>query len=130
MRHTSQPPIVEDSETATKNFAALLPAYFADYRKTVEQLGDVPSCTLIRDPNRKEHVFDLRDRLGEIKVPTLAMSGLHDFICGPEFSREMAAGIAGARLREFRESGHYVHIEEAEGFVAAVNEFIGVAERR
>jgi proline iminopeptidase len=114
----------DDSETATRHLELLLPAYFADYRKTVEQLGAAPSVQVTEDPNRRRADFDVRDRLGEINVPALVISGSYDFICGPEFSRELHAGLPDSRLHEFPYSGHLVHLEETDAFNAAALSFV------
>ena len=36
---------------------------------------------------------DTRDRLGEIAVPTLVITGEADLICPPRLGREVATGI-------------------------------------
>ena len=50
--------------------------------------------------------FDVRSRLGEVRVPVVVMVGEDDLMTPPKFSRELAAGIAGARLRVFPACGH------------------------
>ncbi|MCJ1377110.1 hypothetical protein MMC17_000201 [Xylographa soralifera] len=67
--------------------------------------------------------YDVRARLGEIKVPTLVTVGRHDKICPVSCSEEIAHGISGARLKIFEESGHSPPTEEPEAFQACVQEF-------
>jgi pimeloyl-ACP methyl ester carboxylesterase len=50
--------------------------------------------------------FDVRSRLGEVRVPVVVMAGEDDLMTPPKLSRELAAGIPGARLRLFPSCGH------------------------
>jgi proline iminopeptidase len=68
--------------------------------------------------------YDLRPRLGEVRAPTLVLTGRHDWICAPAHSDTLVRGIPGARQAMFEESGHRVIKEENGGFVRVVNEFI------
>jgi proline iminopeptidase len=68
--------------------------------------------------------YDLRDRLHEIRVPTLIVVGRHDWITPVEASEEMAAGIPGAELVIFEHSGHSPQLEESERFLAVVRDFL------
>lgn len=69
--------------------------------------------------------YDLRPRLGEIRVPTLVLSGGYDWVCPPSAGRALARGIPGARLEMVPEAGHLLYTEEPEAFVGAVSGFIG-----
>jgi proline iminopeptidase len=68
--------------------------------------------------------YDLRTRLGEVRAPTLVLTGRHDWICAPAHSDTLVRGIPGARQVIFEESGHRVIKEENERFVRVVTEFI------
>lgn len=68
--------------------------------------------------------FLIRDRLGEISVPTLVLVGAHDFICSPVQARLLADGIPGAQLVELAESGHMGWIEEPQAFRLALFDFL------
>jgi proline iminopeptidase len=68
--------------------------------------------------------YDLRSRLGEIKVPTLVITGRHDWVCPPAASRAMARAIPNAKLVELAESGHFGFSEEPALFQAAVRAFL------
>jgi proline iminopeptidase len=57
-------------------------------------------------------------------VPTLVVTGRHDWVCPPAASRLMARGIANAKLVELEESGHFGFSEEPAAFQAAVREFV------
>lgn len=114
---------VTDDESYRHYLNAILPAYFADYRKTTEQVGDL-SLRATFDPHRLPVSWDARARLGAIDVPTLVIVGTDDFICPPRFASEMYAEMPNASLCELRASGHFGHVEEAEEFAAAVVDFV------
>jgi proline iminopeptidase len=115
---------IADDESYQRYLDDILPAYFADYRKTAERAGGF-SLRVTRDPNRLPVSWDVRDQLGAINVPALVIVGSYDFICPPRFAYEMHAGMPAARLRELRGSGHFGHIEEADEFAATVLAFVG-----
>jgi pimeloyl-ACP methyl ester carboxylesterase len=66
---------------------------------------------------------DVSDRLGEIRIPTLVMTGRRDVLLPPELSEEIAAMIPGAQLLVL-ESAHGLQFEEYEPFNRAVLEFL------
>ena len=84
---------VTDDESFGRYLKGILPAYFADYRKTVEQTGSDLTLQVTHDPNRLPAPWDVRDQLGAIKVPALVIVGTYDFICPPGFAYEMHAGM-------------------------------------
>jgi 3-oxoadipate enol-lactonase len=85
--------------------------------------GYLGACAAIRD-------FDLRERLGEVACPTLVLCGENDPSTPLALSRELAAGIPGARLRVFPGANHLPNFEMPEPFNAAVDEFLAAAEPR
>lgn len=115
-------PIVGD-ESHQRYLDGILPAYFADYRRTVDRAGEF-TVRVTHDPNRLPANWDVRDQLGLINVPALVIVGSYDFICPPRFAYELHAGMPDTRLRELPESGHFGHIEEAGEFAAAVLAFV------
>lgn len=61
--------------------------------------------------------FDVSDRLGQIRVPTLVLAGGTDWIAPPrEGGARVHAGIPGSRLEIFERSGHFPFAEEPERF--------------
>lgn len=119
---------VADDESFGRYLNGIMPAYFADYRKTVERVGEL-TLAVTHDPNRLPVSWDVRDRLGAINVPALVVVGTYDFICPPRFAHEIHVGMPDSRLCELRESGHFGHIEEADEFAAAVLDFVNSQER-
>jgi pimeloyl-ACP methyl ester carboxylesterase len=61
--------------------------------------------------------------LGQLKVPTLVISGAADLATPPSIARMLAARIAGSELAVAAESGHSVYWETPEVFNRAVLEF-------
>jgi proline iminopeptidase len=68
--------------------------------------------------------FDLRDRLGELRVPVLITVGRHDWITPLVASEELHALIPGSELVIFENSGHGPQNEEREAWRAAVRRFL------
>jgi L-proline amide hydrolase len=67
--------------------------------------------------------FDITDRLGEIDVPVLLVSGEHDEV------RPSVVAAAHDRLRDnewalFEDSSHMPHLEEPERFLSVVSAFL------
>ncbi|MET9313542.1 alpha/beta hydrolase [Kribbella sp. NPDC003505] len=68
--------------------------------------------------------WTVMDRLGEIAVPTLVMSGRDDFVFPPECQEELAAGIPHARLRIIDHAGHSPHSEQPTETRRALRDFL------
>ena len=70
--------------------------------------------------------WDITDRLPEIDVPTLLVSGAHDeatpLIVGTIHER-----IPGARWELFEDSSHMPHVEEPERFLEVVEAFLATS---
>ncbi len=69
-----------------------------------------------------------KDRLGEIQVPTLLVSGRHDEAT-PRIVGEIHARIPGSEWVLFEDSSHMPHVEEPERCRAAVEAFLERTER-
>ncbi|HZS31516.1 MAG TPA: proline iminopeptidase-family hydrolase [Gaiellaceae bacterium] len=64
-----------------------------------------------------------KDRLGEIDVPTLLVSGRHDEAT-PALQETLLAGIAGAEWVCFEGSSHMPHVEERERYMQVVGDWL------
>jgi L-proline amide hydrolase len=71
--------------------------------------------------------WDVRDRLGEIDVPTLVIRGAYDE-CTEPIAATLVRGIRGARLVVFEESSHTPVLEETERYLRVVADFVAEAE--
>jgi 3-oxoadipate enol-lactonase/4-carboxymuconolactone decarboxylase len=67
---------------------------------------------------------DVRDRLGEVRLPTHVIGAEHDMLVPPWKSTELAELIPDAELTMLPRAAHMVSIEKAESFNAAVMGFI------
>jgi L-proline amide hydrolase len=67
--------------------------------------------------------FDITDRLGEIEVPVLLVSGEHDEV-RPHLTAEMHELLRDGERVVFEDSSHMPHVEEPERFLAVVEEFL------
>jgi pimeloyl-ACP methyl ester carboxylesterase len=71
-------------------------------------------------------VFDVSDRLGQIRAPTLVLSPARSPLsASPEQQRALAAAIPGARLAVIDGPGHHIYLDRAAECAAATAEFIG-----
>ena len=72
--------------------------------------------------------FDITDRLGEIDVPVLLISGEHDEV-RPEVVRAIDERVPRSEWVRFENSSHTPHLEEPERFLRVVEDFLERAER-
>jgi proline iminopeptidase len=68
--------------------------------------------------------FDLRPELRTVEAPALVVVGEDDFICGPVCAQAIVDALPDARLVTLEDSGHFVYVEQPEGFRAALVEFL------
>lgn len=79
--------------------------------------GYAGTCAALRDA-------DLRDRVGDIAVPTLCLCGDEDGATPPELVRELAASIPGAVYQEVEQAGHLPCIEQPAVIADAIGYFL------
>lgn len=77
-------------------------------------LGDWNAC----------NAFDVRERLGEIKAPTLVLCGAEDKMTPEKFSRFLAQHIPNTVLKLFPGAGHMLPLEQPQAVAQAVGEFL------
>ncbi|WP_125098632.1 alpha/beta fold hydrolase [Leucobacter chromiireducens] len=68
---------------------------------------------------------DLRDRLGQIRIPVLALGGEHDTVAPPERQAEIVAGVPDARSVIIAGAAHQPPAEQGEAVAAALLDFFG-----
>lgn len=73
--------------------------------------------------------WDVTDRLGEIRVPTLILGGEHDE-ARPAHMRDMHERVPNSELVVFEEASHLCFYEKREEFMATVNDFLDRIESR
>jgi pimeloyl-ACP methyl ester carboxylesterase len=69
-------------------------------------------------------LLDLRDRLGEVRAPTLIITGERDTTVPEHTQRELEAGIPGARRIIIENAGHAVISDSPERFNTLLIEFL------
>ena len=67
--------------------------------------------------------WNVKERLGELRVPTLLVSGRHDEAT-PALQQTLLDGIAGATWTVFEDSSHMPHVEERERYMDVVGEWL------
>ena len=71
------------------------------------------------------HVFDVRDRLSEIDVPALAITGEHDRLTPPTYHEYLAEHLPNGRVETVPDAAHLSMMERPEAFDEAVERFLG-----
>jgi len=67
--------------------------------------------------------WQVKDRLHEIRVPTLIVSGRHDEAT-PALQQVLLEGIAGSEWVVFEDSSHMPHVEERERYMQVVGRWL------
>jgi proline-specific peptidase len=73
--------------------------------------------------------WDIRARLGDIRLPTLITAGRYDGAAGGQ-EQLLHDGIPGSELVIFEESSHYAHAEESDRYLAVLDDFLRRVEQR
>jgi pimeloyl-ACP methyl ester carboxylesterase len=68
--------------------------------------------------------FDVRDRLAEVRAPTLILSGTEDRLTPPRHAAELARCIPGARHVSLLRTGHDPIHEAPDPVLASVRSFL------
>ena len=67
--------------------------------------------------------YDLLPKLRTLSIPTLVITGDHDFI-PVEISEHIAGAIPNARLVTLKDCGHFTYLECAGGVRDALSDFL------
>lgn len=68
--------------------------------------------------------IEVEAQLGQVAAPMLVLAGRHDRTCPPEASQATAAGVPGAQLHVFGDSGHMPFVEQPDEFLSVVRDFL------
>ncbi len=71
--------------------------------------------------------WDITDRLGDIRMPTLILSGRYDEAT-PAIAETLQRGIPGSEWVLFENSGHFPQLEETELYLRVLNRFLEQVE--
>ncbi len=66
-----------------------------------------------------------RQRAHRVAAPTLIIWGAADRIIAPDYAKEFAARIAGARVALIEQAGHLPQLEQPDAVMTAVQAFLG-----
>jgi len=123
---------------------AILTGILSDFEATVglvcdyafgpgatEQLRRLGRQRLLQTPPQVLHgdyaacdAFDVMERLGEVRCPTLAIGGTADRLTPPKYSVYLRDHIPGAELVLVDAAGHMVMLEKPEVVSRAISKFI------
>lgn len=93
------------------------PSLVARYFAIVRRAGAAQLIAQNRAVMARE---DLRPHLSTIACPTLVLCGEADALTPPEFGREIAAGVPGARCEVLPRCGHMLTLEQPEAVARAL----------
>jgi pimeloyl-ACP methyl ester carboxylesterase len=82
-------------------------------------LGDLSAC------NR----FDVMERLGEIKVPTLVVAGSADRLAPVEYAHHLAERISEAQIAIVEGAGHMVMLVRPTEVAKSIQRFLAVGRK-
>jgi len=103
----------------TPAFRVHSPEIFAGAQRMIDSMppeGYVACCAAVRD-------FDARERAGQIRVPTLVITGNQDAATPAADGRSLAQQIPGARYVELN-AAHISNIEASEQFTSELIRFL------
>jgi proline iminopeptidase len=119
---------VASNEEFKEMYGAILPLYAVEYDPEVgkAKLDAIFYHYATHNAAFHENLsqYDLRDRLNEIKVPTLITAGRLDWIVPAVYSEEMARKIPGSKLVVFEKNGHSLVRERSEEYLTLLKDFL------
>ena len=120
----------EERETAHRKFfiGTYLPSLFADEAAGHETVAEIYADVELSwqhwlATQQEMPVFDARDQLPGITVPSLVIAGAHDLM-PPEKVQELHDALADSRYLLLEKSGHFGPVEEPDLFAQAVTNFL------
>jgi pimeloyl-ACP methyl ester carboxylesterase len=69
--------------------------------------------------------FDVRDRLVELRQPTLVLCGADDQMTPVRYAQYLASGINNAVMKTIPNAGHMVMLEQPLAVASAISDFVG-----
>ena len=74
--------------------------------------------------------YDLRGRVGKLRLPTLIIQGMDDAVVDSSHARLLRQTIPGAELKLLAQTGHMVPVERPAATLEALRPFLRAAEAR
>lgn len=139
--------LLKHEKAGTTDDPAYQEAMLVFYRRHVCRLDPWPDCVnrafekLTQNPEvyhtmngpSEFHVvgtlknWDIVDRLGKIRVPTLVIGGRYDEAT-PTITETVHRGIPGSEWVIFEDSSHMPHLEETERYIQILDQFLSRVE--
>ena len=102
------------------------------FRDIPDQIAQVEAALHERPPDTAAYLrqlefcldHDTSGALGAVHVPTLVITGSHDYLCPVPLGTELAAAIPAAEYRQFEGASHGLYLECSDELVAAFDEFV------
>lgn len=69
---------------------------------------------------------DLRLDLHHISIPVMGMYGDKDHVVHPKQWQTLLNGIPSARIERFSQAGHFIMLDEPDGFLSALHSFLSI----
>ncbi len=105
-------------------YAAPTPEQLAASTRMIRAVG---ASQTLRD-FRACDAFDRIDRLGEVTLPLLALTGDRDVMTPPKFAQALADRVPGAKARIVGQAGHLVMAERPDEVNEALRAFVNHVE--
>ncbi len=123
--------LIESDNEFAQLMGKLEPLYFHNYEAHQEIMNEVMKDMQF-SASAWNHVnahclpeFNVESQLSSISVPTLIISGRHDWVTPvAEGGQRIANAIPHSELLVFEDSGHYPFVEENELFFSKLNEWL------
>ncbi|MHC5038104.1 MAG: alpha/beta fold hydrolase [Planctomycetota bacterium] len=119
---------MKDDEDLKEHFAKIFPLYSTTYNP--DKLKALFARKRFRARTHNAFFqnafpqYDIRDRLGEIEVPTLILAGRKDWITPLRFAQELADHLVNVKLIIFEDAGHTINADAPEKFQAVTKAFL------
>jgi 3-oxoadipate enol-lactonase len=91
--------------------------------RSIETMREVGQSVTARD-FRSCHTFDVRERVGEISVPVLALVGEYDALTPPSAHEFLAREIPGGQVSMLDEAAHLAMLDRPVAFTGAIADFL------
>jgi L-proline amide hydrolase len=144
-----QETLTSHEEAGTTDSAEYEQACLVFYHRHVCRLDEWPDCVLRSFAFIEEHGvvyktmngpsefhvigplkdWDITGRLGEIRIPTLVITGEHDEAT-PAINETVSGGIPGSESVIYPGASHMAHVEDPEGFMRVLDGFLTRIEAR
>lgn len=120
---------VQDDETFRESWLRVLPVYFQDYDerygRELDRDARYSAAAYYHAFGHCVPEYDVRPHLSGIAVPTLVLSGRHDWLAPPDLgAQRLLDAIPGARGVVFERSGHFPFVEEPERVITTIREWL------